>query len=195
VCWVLDGVLSCACVREHVRVRAISVSVCTCAHLCVCVHSCARTLRACARVRAYVRARESACALGRAFPSDCIFALLCVASMCACASRLHAPSHRTAPTCGINGSARAAAVVAARAWLRLGATGRARARRPQVSPGRTARPRRNGLADLGTRPSSTPPAPSTSSAETTATATSRTCGRAPTEVRCPTRSSVWWGVL
>ncbi len=32
----------------------------------------------------------------------------CVATVCACASRLHAPSHRTAATCGSYSSARAA---------------------------------------------------------------------------------------
>ncbi len=36
--------------------------------------------------------------------------------------------------------------------------------RPQVSPGRVVRPARRGLRELGTRPWSTPPAPSTSSA-------------------------------
>jgi hypothetical protein len=33
---------------------------------------------------------------------------VCVATVCACASRLHAPSQRTAATCGIYSSARAA---------------------------------------------------------------------------------------
>jgi hypothetical protein len=81
-----------------------------------------------------------------------------------------------------------------RAWLRFVATGRARALRPQVSRGRAAQTRRNGLrkaADLTTRRWSTPPAPSTSSAATAAASTptsSMPCGRAPTEVRCRTRS-------
>ncbi len=57
--------------------------------------------------------------------------------------------------------------------------------RPQVSRGRAARPARNGLADMGTRPWSTPPAPSTSSAAKAAPPTTTTCGRAPTEVRGP----------
>jgi hypothetical protein len=60
---------------------------------------------------------------------------------------------------------------------------------PQVEPSATAPSRRNGLRELTTRPWSTPsPAPSTSSAATTAPPTTRTCGRAPTEVRGRTRS-------
>ncbi len=48
MCWVLDGLLRCACarlreyVREDVRVRAMSVCVCACAHLCVCSFACVR---------------------------------------------------------------------------------------------------------------------------------------------------------
>jgi hypothetical protein len=57
--------------------------------------------------------------------------------------------------------------------------------RPQVRRGRAARPARNGLRDLSTRPWSTPPAPSTSSAAKAAAPTTTTCGRAPTEVRGP----------
>jgi hypothetical protein len=74
-----------------------------------------------------------------------------VRTNCACASRLHAPSHRTAGTCGINGSARAARCGRA-CVVAFGATGRARARWPQVAPGRAAQSRRDGLRDLTTRP-------------------------------------------
>jgi hypothetical protein len=68
----------------------------------VCVHLDACALGAC------MRAHVSACVCGCVFPSGCVFARRCVASVCACASRLHAPCHRTAATCGINSSARAA---------------------------------------------------------------------------------------
>jgi hypothetical protein len=74
----------------------------------------------------------------------------------------------------------------------FGATGRARARRPQVSPGRAVPPARRGKREAGTRPWSTPPAPSTSSAAAISmaptTSSTRTCGRAPTEVRGRTKS-------
>ncbi len=91
--------------------------------------------------------------------------------------------------CALCGRARAVA---------FGATGRARARRPQVSRGRAAQTRRNGLAlaDLTTRRWSTPPAPSTSSAATAAASTptsSMPSGRAPTEVRGRTRSRAGGG--
>ncbi len=49
------------------------------------------------------------------------------ACLCA-ASRLHAPSHRTAATCGINGSARAARRRPRARVVAFDATGRARAR-------------------------------------------------------------------
>ncbi len=57
-----------------------------------------------------------------------------------------------------------------------------RARWPQVSRGRAARPARRGLREITTRRWSTPQAPSTSSAAAAAPSTG-TCGRAPTEVR------------
>ncbi len=69
---VLDGVLRCAWLS-----RAMRVCVCACAHLRVCVD-----LGACARVRACMRACVSACLCFRAFPSDFIFALVCVAREC-----------------------------------------------------------------------------------------------------------------
>jgi hypothetical protein len=145
---------------------------------CVRVH-----VRACARVRAYMRA----CVSAYAFPSDWNFARVCSERVCVCSGRVGVPSHRTAGTCGITGSARAARcgrvlVVA------FAAIGRARARRPQVSLSPIVPSRRNGLRDNRTRPWSTPPAPSTSSAAATATPTSTTCGRAPTEVRGRTKS-------
>jgi hypothetical protein len=80
----------------------------------------------------------------------------CMQSVCertvrSCASRLHVPCHRTAPTCGINSSARVALCGHA-CVVAFGATGRARARLPQVSRGRSARPTRHGLRDMRTRP-------------------------------------------
>ena len=74
----------------------------------------------CARVRAGMRACVSACACVRAIPSDCNYARVCAAALCA-------PSHRTAAACGIYSSARAARCGRARA-VAFGATGRARAR-------------------------------------------------------------------
>jgi hypothetical protein len=165
----------------------MSVCVCACARLCVCVHFRACALRACARVRACTRAFVSACACDCAFPSDCNFLCVCSDRVCVClAAACAPPSHarrrlavfiaRPAPRVGV-----CARVVA------VGETGGARACRPQVSRGRAARPRRNGLRELTTRPWSTPPAPSTSSAA----ATTATCGRAPTEVRGRTRFGGW----
>ncbi len=95
MCWVLDGVLSCACVREHVRVRAMRVCVLgVCSFVCLFsfVRVCAAFVRACPCV-ACMRACVSANACVCAFPSDCIFALVCVC---------------VAATCGITSSARAA---------------------------------------------------------------------------------------
>jgi hypothetical protein len=79
-----------ACARAcNARVRAMRVCVCACACLCVCVHLCACALRVC------VRACVSTCACDRAFQSDCIFALVCVASVCVrlAAARPALPSH------------------------------------------------------------------------------------------------------
>jgi hypothetical protein len=94
VYWVLDGVLSCACVREHVRVcvRAMRVCVqCACAFLCVLICVVAH-LCACARVRACMRA--SVVRVARAFPWDCIFSLVSVANACVClAAACALPSH------------------------------------------------------------------------------------------------------
>ncbi len=139
--------------RVHAAADAITFMVCmSLGENCVLVDS---------RARVSADARVCLCApLG---PSVCTARVneLCVR---ACASRLHAPSHRTAATCGINRSARAARCGRARV-VAFGATGRARARRPQVSPGRAARPTRF-MGDNRTRPWSTLPAPSTSSAAT-----------------------------
>jgi hypothetical protein len=77
----------------------------------------ARTV--CLLIRAVARARVSADTHVCARVRVCLRVPLglsvcaCVHSVCertvrACASRLHAPSHRTAATCGINGSARVA---------------------------------------------------------------------------------------
>jgi hypothetical protein len=177
--------------------------------MCVCVHcacACALELicafvfifvracvRACARVRACMRAHVSACVFVFAFPSDCIFrARVCSERVCVFSERACAllrcarpPIARRRPAASI--ARRAPRVGGCARVVAFGATGRARARRPQVSPGRAARPTRDGQADVTTHPSSTPPAPSTSSAATAAP-TSRTCGRAPTEVRGRTRS-------
>ncbi len=142
---------NCVLVDSCGRARA---HVCRCA--CVCAHA-----RVCVRLLVCLCARVCTACVKR--------------TVCACASRLHAPSHRTAATGGINSSARAALCGRERV-VAFVATGRARARRPQVSPGRAARPTRDGLRDKGTRPWSMPPAPSTSSAAATAAPTSRTCG-------------------
>ncbi len=164
----------CAC--AFVRVRAMHV--CLCVALCACALMCAYALSVCACVGALV----SACAWVRAFPSDCIFSRVGSTFACVRAAALCAPSHRTAATCGIHSSAHASRCgrVCGRAGVvAFGATGRARARRLQGSPGRAAPSRRNGFSDTGTRPWSTPPAPSTSSAATAncpASAACRTCG-------------------
>ncbi len=63
---------------------------------------------------------------GRLRQRVCRFAHACTAcvnELCASASRLHAPSHRTAGTCGINSSARAAFCGRARV-VAFGAIGR-----------------------------------------------------------------------
>jgi hypothetical protein len=87
------GARACVC-KVRVRVRAMSVCVCACAHLCVCFTLCTCALRECARVRACMPAFVSACACFRSFPSDCVFALLCVASVCARPGAARAfPSH------------------------------------------------------------------------------------------------------
>ncbi len=150
------------------------------------VRACLRAL-ACVRARVPLRARKCVCScisIGlrlRARGFD-----VCVCSARVCAPRRGAHSRGAAATCGMNSSARAARVVS------LGAIGRARAL--QVSPGRAPQAARCGLGDIRTRPWSTPPAPSTSSAAATTRATpkptSTTCGRAPTEVRGRTRSGV-----
>jgi hypothetical protein len=84
---------ACAC-NERVRLR-----VCSFVCVFICVHAC--VLRACAR--AFV----SACACDCAVPSDCI--ILCVRSdhVCVRLAAACAP-HRTAATCGIYSSTRAA---------------------------------------------------------------------------------------
>ncbi len=139
------GVLGCACVR--VRVRAMSVCICARAHLCVRVHLCACAC-ACARVRACVRA----------FPSDCVCVRVCVASVCVCVCVcVCAPRRCARPAIAQRRlavfMARPAPRVGGRARVvALGATGRARARRPQVSPGRAVPSRRNGLRELTIRP-------------------------------------------
>jgi hypothetical protein len=155
----------------HAAVDAIACMACMCLG------------KNCVRVDSRGRARPCACRCARARARACVRAFWSVGvrlhaqrvdELCAraCASQLHAPSHRTAATCGMNSSARAV-----RAWLRS-----------QVPRGRAARPARNGLRELPTRRWSTPPAPSTSSAANTAARTtppSRTCTRARTEVRGP----------
>ncbi len=109
--------LWCGCVRVQ-SARAMSVCVCACAHLRVCVHLCA-----CARVHACMRACVSACAWVRSFRSDCIFARVCVASVCVCSERVRASRRCARPPI-----ARRRLVIliarpvprfaAARAWLR-----------------------------------------------------------------------------
>jgi hypothetical protein len=83
--WVLDGVLRRACVRAHVRVRAMRVCsfVCLCSFFACALGACARVcacMRACVSCVSCVSARACVCA----FPSDCIFAHVCEASVCVC---------------------------------------------------------------------------------------------------------------
>jgi hypothetical protein len=150
------------CVFIFVRSR-MSVRACPCAYACLCERMCV-----CSRVSIGLRHRARVC-------SECVRAARRCARPPIAQRRFAVSIARPAPRVG--GRARVVAV---------GATGRAR---PQVSRGRAARPRRNGLREMGTRPWSTPPAPSTSSAaKATPPATSRTCTRAPTEVQRWTRS-------
>jgi hypothetical protein len=183
VCWVLDGVLRCACMCGCLR-------VCSC--VCLCSFVCVHAAFPCARVRACMRA----CV--RAFPSDCVFARVCVASVCVCSEHVCAPRRCMRPHIAQRRRAvsksRPTRVGGRARVIAFGATGRARARRPQVSHGRAVPSRRNGLRETRTRPWSTPPAPSTSSAASATTAltpTSRMCGRAPTAVRGRTGSGGW----
>jgi hypothetical protein len=165
--------------------------------ICVFVLICVRARCARARVRVCMRACVSACACLCISIGLRLRARVCVASVCVCSERVRAPRRCARPPI----ARRRLAVLMARPApcvggcarvVAFGATGGARARRPQVSRGRAARPRRDGLRDLGTRPWSTPPAPSTSSAAKAPTIsispTSTTCTRAPTEVRGRTRS-------
>jgi hypothetical protein len=166
-----------ACVLARIRVRA-QVRV-----------RARMRVRACPCMRAFV----CACECGRAVPSASIFARVVRERACACVrgttvwARLGAEWALRGPAVLI------ARPAAARARLRIGATGfRCRARLPQAEPSAAAPSRRDGLRDIGTRPWSTPPAPSTSSAATAAPPTTTTSGRAPTEVRGRTPSEVHW---
>ncbi len=165
--------------------------VCACAFLLVCVHLCACVL---ACMRPCTRAFVSACACVRASLPDRIFARVCVVNVFMRSESVCSMSRRCARPLV---ERRRRAVFIARPAPRVGGRARvvsvrfhrpgSRARWPQVSRGRTARPARRGLRETGTRPWSTLPAPSTSSAAATPTAaaSTRTCGRAPTEVRGP----------
>jgi hypothetical protein len=95
VCWVLDGVLRCASVREHVRVcvqcACAFARVLICVFMFICVR--ARCVRARVSVRVCVPLVAHVCVV-RAFPSDCIFSLVCVANACArLAAACALPSH------------------------------------------------------------------------------------------------------
>ncbi len=116
MCWVLDGGLRCASVRERARSCAclcndrVRLRVCSC--VCVCVHLCACACGACPCVYA------------------CLFERMCgfvrfhrIAIPRVCAPRRCARPPIAAAACGINSSARAARR-RPRAWLRFGATGR-----------------------------------------------------------------------
>ncbi len=185
---------ACAC-NERVRVhRFLCVCVCVCSE-CVWFYarSFVRTLM-CPSTRAFISAHVR----GFVHFHRVAFSRVCVCDGCVCSERVCAPRRSACPLVARRRLAVLIArpaphIAAARAWLRFGAIGRARARLPQVSPGRAALPRRDGLAEFCTRPWSTPPAPSTSSAAklTSAAPTASptmTSGRAPTEVRCRTRS-------
>ncbi len=137
---------------------------------------------ACVLVRAFVRMRRSACARVRL----CLRAFVCV---CECVLPFHRQSisahvcvRGCAWVCAWHDSAcmprrcvvavvarrRPAVLIArpaaARASLRWVRSAGRRARRPQVEPSPIVQRARHGLRDMGTRPWSTPPAPSTSSA-------------------------------
>jgi hypothetical protein len=145
--------------------------------------SCAR---ACLPMRVSVRARVCACLLVRLCAHACTACVneLCTRAPHGCARPPNARRRRA-----VFKARPAPRFAAARAWLRsVRSAGLARVW-PQVSRGRAARPTRIGMRDLGTRPWSTPPAPSTSSAAKAPPApTSTTSGRAPTKVRDRTRS-------
>jgi hypothetical protein len=96
---------------------ARACNACACARVLMCVFAFIRVRARC--VGARMRASVSTYARARAFPSDCVFARAC----CVCSERVCAPSHRTAATCGIYSSARAA-----RRWPR--ARGCVRCHRP-----------------------------------------------------------------
>ncbi len=190
----------CVCVRARVRLRARvcvaafygGVWVCVCVRVCVCVCVCCCCWFVCECVCPCTRAFVSACACAFcAFPSDCIFARTCDCRACVCSERACATG-RCARTLvarrGLAGFVARPTAAAARAWLRSGRTFTSRTTSaPWV------------VADMGTHRWSTPPAPSASSAAPTALTASRTCGRAPTEVRDRTRTGGevggYWGEL
>jgi hypothetical protein len=124
VCWVLDGVLRCACVREHVRVCAMSMCLCACAHLFICVHLFACALDACARVHACMRACVSACACScvsiglhlRARVCSDVCVCVCSERVCALRRCARPPIARRRRTVSITRPA--PHLAAARAWLR-----------------------------------------------------------------------------
>ncbi len=160
----------CACVcNERVRLRV-------CSGVCLCPFARARCVRAC--MRASVSACAGSCdSIGLQFRA-------CVRRGAVRALQSHGGGLRY-----LKLGPRRALRPRARGCVRCDRPVVARVR-PQVSPGRAARPTRRGLCDICTRPWSMPPAPSTSSAATAAPylTTSTTSGRAPTEVRRRTRS-------
>ena len=166
VCWLCVCVFACVCICVCAR---ISVRERVCAYACVCPGMCAFV---CARVHLFLQ--------------FCILARVCV---CAARGGVGPPMG----TGGIYSSAcdarTARACVLRWRWPSVGSLVRTQARR-----GRAVRPARRGLREMGTRPWSTPPAPSTSSAAA-APPTTGTCGRAPTEVRDRTRAGDGRGVL
>ncbi len=139
-------------------------------------------------MRAFVRVRVCFTVPSASISAHvCVCVVGCVERLCTYASALCGRCGGTAGTGGINSLAGGRAlVVSVRCHRPV-----SRALGPQVSRGDAVPSRRSGLADMGTRPWSTPPAPSTSSAATTATPPTRTCGRAPTEVRGPDSVGGW----
>ncbi len=158
------------CAREQLLACAC-VCLCVFACVCVCLFVCVCVLLG----LVHVCALASLCFcifIGKHF-SVCVFN--------ARVERLCWPSPWHGGTGGIYSAAcdaRTAHACVLR-WPSVGSLVCTQARR-----GRAVRPARRGLREVSTRPWSTPPAPSSSSAATaSAPPTTGTCGSAPTEVR------------
>jgi hypothetical protein len=126
---------ACAC-NESVRLRVCSfVRLCSfvCVRACACMRACVSACACCSCVSIGLHLHARVCSERVRAPRGCMRPPI--------ARRRRAVS--IAPPAPRVGRARVVAV---------GATGRARAPRAQVSPGRAARPTRCGMRDMGTRP-------------------------------------------